>query len=109
MPRLAGWIHKTYRPSPPFLLPAAHGDTVYEGMRVREVLFDGDQVTGVRVTDEAGTVSTIAATVVVGANCCRPHPLSASGDMGFNIRQRNVRHSLDYPVLKYSGDPAIRL
>jgi len=78
-------------------------------MRVREVLFDGDQATGVRVTDEAGTVSTIAATVVVGANCCRPHPLSASGDMGFNIRQRNVRHSLDYPVLKYSGDPAIRL
>ena len=46
----------------------AHGVKVHEGMRVLEVLFDGNRATGVRVADEAGTISTVAATVVIDAS-----------------------------------------
>ena len=43
----------------------SHGVKVHEGMRVVEVLFEGNRAVGVRVADEAGTISTIAATVVI--------------------------------------------
>lgn len=47
---------------------AEHGVEVHEGVRVLEVLFEGDRAVGVRVQDEAGAQSTIRAQVVVDAS-----------------------------------------
>jgi flavin-dependent dehydrogenase len=43
----------------------SYGVKVHEGMRIVEVLFEGNRAVGVRVADEAGNISTIAATVVI--------------------------------------------
>jgi flavin-dependent dehydrogenase len=45
-----------------------HGVQVHEGVRVLEVLFDGDRAVGVRVQDEAGRTRDVAARVVVDAS-----------------------------------------
>ncbi len=45
-----------------------HGVSVHEGMRVLEVLFEGDRCTGVRVQDEKGNERTVLAKVVVDAS-----------------------------------------
>jgi flavin-dependent dehydrogenase len=45
-----------------------HGVEVHEGVRVREVLFDGDRATGVRVQYEDGRQEQVAARVVVDAS-----------------------------------------
>lgn len=45
-----------------------HGVKVHEGIRVLEVLFEGDRATGVRIADESGTEHTVRARVVVDAS-----------------------------------------
>jgi flavin-dependent dehydrogenase len=45
-----------------------HGVTVHEGVRVLEVLFEGERCTGVRVQDEQGNERTVLAKVVVDAS-----------------------------------------
>lgn len=45
-----------------------HGVDVQEGMRVLEVLFEGDRAVGVRVADEEGNEQTVHAKVVVDAS-----------------------------------------
>jgi flavin-dependent dehydrogenase len=45
-----------------------HGVEVHEGVRVLEVLFDGDRATGVRLLDEEGVSRDVLADVVVDAS-----------------------------------------
>jgi flavin-dependent dehydrogenase len=45
-----------------------HGVTAQEGVRVREVLYDGERATGVRVQHEDGTEEVVRAKVVVDAS-----------------------------------------
>ncbi len=45
-----------------------HGVDVHEGVRVREVLFDGPRAVGVRVQDESGSLREVRARVVVDAS-----------------------------------------
>jgi flavin-dependent dehydrogenase len=45
-----------------------HGVDVHEGVRVREILFDGDRATGVRVQYEDGRQEEVTARVVVDAS-----------------------------------------
>jgi flavin-dependent dehydrogenase len=45
-----------------------HGVEVHEGVRVRDVLFDGDRATGVRVQFEDGRLEEVKAAVVVDAS-----------------------------------------
>jgi flavin-dependent dehydrogenase len=45
-----------------------HGVEAHEGVRVMEVLFDGDRATGVRVRDSEGGLRDVAAKVVVDAS-----------------------------------------
>src|SRR5262249_36479579 len=45
-----------------------HGVEVHEGVRVLEVLFEGERVVGVRVMDEAGNEQEVRAKVVVDAS-----------------------------------------
>jgi flavin-dependent dehydrogenase len=47
---------------------AEHGVEVHEGVRVREVLFEGDRATGVRVQREDGQLEEVPARVVVDAS-----------------------------------------
>jgi flavin-dependent dehydrogenase len=47
---------------------AEHGVEVHEGVRVRDVLFDGDRATGVRVQYEDGRLEEVPARVVVDAS-----------------------------------------
>lgn len=44
------------------------GVNVHEGVRVLDVLFEGDQAVGVQVTDEAGNLKEVRASVVVDAS-----------------------------------------
>jgi len=45
-----------------------HGAIAYEGVRVLDVLFEGDRATGVRIRDENGSVREVRAKVVVDAS-----------------------------------------
>lgn len=45
-----------------------HGVEVHEGVRVREVLFDGERAVGVKIQREDGTVEDVRAKVVVDAS-----------------------------------------
>src|SRR5438067_11927706 len=45
-----------------------HGVEAYEGVRVRDVLFEGDQAVGVRIQLEDGTQKEVRAKVVVDAS-----------------------------------------
>lgn len=47
---------------------AAQGVDVHEGVRVLDVIFDGDRAQGVRVQDESGAVRDVMADVVVDAS-----------------------------------------
>ncbi|MCA9114442.1 MAG: tryptophan 7-halogenase [Planctomycetaceae bacterium] len=47
---------------------AEHGVGVHEGVRVLDVLFEGDRATGVQIVDEEGTTREIRADVVVDAS-----------------------------------------
>src|SRR3954447_5363387 len=47
---------------------AEHGVEVHEGVRVREVLFEGERATGVRVQYEDGRLEEVPARVVVDAS-----------------------------------------
>ena len=58
----------------------AHGVEVHEGVRVHDVLFEGDRAAGVRVKTEAG-FEDVAAKVVV----------DASGQNGLIMNRRNLR------------------
>jgi flavin-dependent dehydrogenase len=58
----------------------AHGVEVHEGVRVHDVLFEGDRAVGVRVKTEAG-LEDVAAKVVV----------DASGQNGLIMNRRNLR------------------
>jgi len=58
-----------------------HGVRVHEGVRVMEVLMEGDRVTGVTVKNEDGTVRTVRAKVVV----------DASGQNGLLMNKLNLR------------------
>jgi flavin-dependent dehydrogenase len=46
----------------------AHGVDVHEGVRVREVLFEGQRAVGVRLQDEGGALREVRAKVVVDAS-----------------------------------------
>src|SRR3954452_1882609 len=45
-----------------------HGDVAYEGVRVLDVLFEGDRAVGVKVRQEDGSTREVAAKVVVDAS-----------------------------------------
>lgn len=45
-----------------------HGVDVHEGVRVRDVIFDGDRATGVRVQNEDGRIEEVGARVVIDAS-----------------------------------------
>src|SRR5688572_23630860 len=45
-----------------------HGVDVHEGVRVLDVLFDGDRATGLRILDEEGATREVTAEVVVDAS-----------------------------------------
>src|SRR5512145_2586678 len=45
-----------------------HGVAVHEGVRVHEVLFDGDRATGVRIKDADGPMRDVHARVIVDAS-----------------------------------------
>jgi flavin-dependent dehydrogenase len=45
-----------------------HGVEVHEGVRVLDILFDGDRATGVRLLDETGQAREVSAEVVVDAS-----------------------------------------
>jgi len=59
----------------------AHGVEVHEGVRVHDVLFDGDRATGVRVKAGSDGFEDLAAKVVV----------DASGQNGLIMNRRNLR------------------
>ena len=65
-----------------------HGVDVHEGVRVHDVLFDGDRATGVRIKGEDGTFRDVHAKVVV----------DASGQNGLIMNRRNLR--VWDPILK---------
>ena len=58
-----------------------HGVAVHEGVRVHEVLFDGDRATGVRIKDADGQMRDVHAKVVV----------DASGQNGLLMNRLNLR------------------
>ena len=58
-----------------------HGVDVHEGVRVHDVLFEGDRATGVRIKDEDGSFRDVQAKVVV----------DASGQNGLIMNRRNLR------------------
>ena len=58
-----------------------HGVTAHEGVRVHEVLFDGDRAVGVRIKGEDGRFDEVRATVVV----------DASGQNGLLMNRLNLR------------------
>jgi flavin-dependent dehydrogenase len=58
-----------------------HGVTVHEGVRVRDVLFDGDRAIGVRVLNPDGSFRDVRAKVVV----------DASGQNGLIMNRLNLR------------------
>ncbi len=58
----------------------AHGVEVHEGVRVHDVLFEGDRAVGVRIKNEGGFEDVAAKTVV-----------DASGQNGLIMNRRNLR------------------
>ena len=58
-----------------------HGVDAHEGVRVHDVLFEGDRATGVRIKDEDGSFRDVHAKVVV----------DASGQNGLIMNRRNLR------------------
>jgi flavin-dependent dehydrogenase len=58
-----------------------HGVTVHEGVRVHDVLFDGDRAVGVRIKDADGPMRDVHARVVV----------DASGQNGLLMNRLNLR------------------
>src|SRR4029453_6203751 len=58
-----------------------HGVDVHEGVRVHDVLFDGDRATGVRIKDDDGGFRDVHAKVIV----------DASGQNGLIMNRRNLR------------------
>jgi flavin-dependent dehydrogenase len=58
-----------------------HGVDVHEGVRVHDVLFDGDRATGVRIKGDDGAFRDVPAKVVV----------DASGQNGLIMNRRNLR------------------